>query len=123
VKVDNIEYGEFRQKREGESSKIVRERVEKAREIQRKRFFGTGIYTNARMNNSQIKEYCSLGTESEELLSAVFRKNGLSPRSATRILKTARTIADLDSRDDICFEDIAEAVQYKIEDKKGIIDL
>ncbi len=123
VKVDNIEYGEFRQKREGESSETVRERVEKAREIQRKRFFGTGIYTNARMNSAQIKEYCSLSFESEELLKMVFNKNGLSPRSATRILKTARTIADLTGRDNINFEDIAEAVQYKIEDKKGIIDL
>ncbi len=123
VKVDNIEYGEFRQKREGESSEQVRERVEIAREIQLKRFLGTGIYTNARMNNAQIKQYCTLSDDSEQLLSAVFKKNGLSPRSATRILKTARTIADLASRDDICFEDIAEAVQYKIEDKKGIIDL
>lgn len=122
VKVDNIEYGEFRLKKEGESSANIRERVEKAREIQRKRFAEYGIYTNSQMNNSLIKKFCEIDRESEEFLAMVFKKNSLSPRSATRILKTARTIADLDNRENISYDDIAEAIQYKVEDKKGIIE-
>lgn len=122
VKVDNIEYGEFRQKKEGESSYEVRERVERAREIQRARFAEYGIYTNSQMNNVLIKKFCAIDSDSENFLELVFKKNGLSPRSATRILKTARTIADLEGRDNIAFDDLAEAIQYKVEDKKGIIE-
>ncbi len=122
VKVDNIEYGEFRQKKEGESSVEVRARVERARDIQRARLLEYGIYTNSQMNNALIKKFCAIDSESENFLAMVFKKNGLSPRSATRILKTARTIADLEGRENISYDDLAEAIQYKVEDKKGIIE-
>ena len=118
VEVDNIEYAEFRSKAVPESSAIVRERVEKAREIQRKRFEGEGIYVNAEMNNRLIKKYCSLDDAGENILKAVFVKNNLSPRATTRILKTARTIADLAGKDNIEFEDVAEAIRYKTVDIK-----
>lgn len=118
VEVDNIEYGEFRSRRPAESSAQVRERVERAREIQRKRFAYDGIYVNSQMNNSLISRYCEIDSGSEEMLGKVFAKNNLSPRSATRILKTARTIADLAGRDGITFDDVAEAIQYKTVDKK-----
>ncbi len=120
VTVDNIEYSEFRSRRVPESSATVRARVERAREIQRKRFADYGIYTNAQMNNSLIKKFCAIDGESEDMLGKVFSKNNLSPRATTRILKTARTIADLSGRDNISFDDLAEAIQYKTVDKKEL---
>ncbi len=121
VTVDNIEYDEFRSRRPEEKSKDVRERVERAREIQRKRFACDGIYTNSQMNNGMIKKFCAIDNESERLLENVFRSQHLSPRSATRILKVARTIADLAGRDNISQDDIAEAIQYKTIDKKEMV--
>lgn len=121
VTVDNIEYDDFRSRRPAETSAVVRERVERAREIQRKRFSGEGIYTNSQMSNASIKKYCAIDSESEKLLEAVFRSERLSPRAATRILKVSRTIADLAGRDDISQDDVAEAIQYKTVDKKEMV--
>jgi magnesium chelatase family protein len=121
VTVDNIEYDELRSENFTEDSATVRARVEKARDIQLRRFLGEGIYTNAQMNNAQIKKYCSVDDSSEFLLKKVFQSQKLSPRATTRILKTARTIADLSGRDGISFDDIAEAIQYKTVDKKELI--
>ena len=121
VTVDNIGYGEFRSRAKEEDSATVRSRVEKARDIQLRRFKGTGIYTNAQMNNALIREYCKIDDESENLLKYAFESKNFSPRSATRILKTARTIADIAGREDISSEDVAEAVQYKTVDKKELI--
>ena len=121
VTVDNIEYDDFRSRRPAETSAVVRERVERAREIQRKRFSGEGIYTNSQMSNASIKKYCAIDSESEKLLEAVFRSERLSPRAATRILKVSRTIAYLAGRDDISQDDVAEAIQYKTVDKKEMV--
>ena len=121
VTVDNIEYDDFRSRRPAETSAVVRERVERARELQRKRFSGEGIYTNAQMSNASIKKYCAIDAESERLLEAVFRSERLSPRAATRILKVSRTIADLAGRDNISQDDVAEAIQYKTVDKKEMV--
>lgn len=118
IEVDNIEYGEFRSKHAGESSETIRARVEEAREIQRKRFADEGIYVNSQMSNSLIKKYCEIDSRSEDILAKVFERNHLSPRATTRILKTARTVADLAKRDKIEFDDVAEAIQYKTVDKK-----
>lgn len=120
VTVDNIEYGEFRSKRAPESSATVRARVEQAREIQRRRFAEYGIRTNSQMNNALIKRFCALDDKSEEMLGKVFEKHNLSPRATTRILKTARTIADLDGREQLNCDDLAEAIQYKTVDKKEL---
>ena len=73
------------------------------------------------MNNALIREYCKIDDESENLLKYAFESKNFSPRSATRILKTARTIADIAGREDISSEDVAEAVQYKTVDKKELI--
>ncbi len=121
VTVDSVEYDDFRSRRPAETSKQVRERVEAARELQRKRFDGTGVYTNAQMSNADIKKYCAIDAESERLLENVFRAERLSPRAATRILKVSRTIADLAGRDKITQDDVAEAIQYKTVDKKEML--
>lgn len=120
VVVDDIEYKEFRGHRQEESSETVRARVEKAREMQLKRFAGDNIFTNSQMSNSMIRKYCKIDDESELLLEAAFKKQNLSPRATSRILKTARTIADLNGQNDISVNDIAEAIQFKTIDKKEI---
>lgn len=116
VSVDDVEYRELRGGRQEETSVAVRERVERAREIQRKRFENEGIYTNSAMNSSQIKRFCEIDAEGEALLEAAFGRHKLSPRSTMRILKTARTIADLDGESNIDVNHLAEAVQYKSHD-------
>ena len=73
------------------------------------------------MNNALIKKYCNIDSDSELLLRKVFENQHLSPRAITRILKTARTIADLGNKDNIEFDDVAEAIQYKTVDKKEMI--
>lgn len=121
VTVDNIEYDEFRSVSYSEDSATVRKRVEQAREIQLWRFKNEGIYTNSQMSNKQIKEYCQIDSDSETLLKRVFEDKKLSPRATTRILKTARTIADLANREKIIIDDVAEAIQYKTVDKKEFL--
>lgn len=121
VTVDNIEYGEFRAAPTAENSETVRKRVEQAREIQLRRFAGYGIYTNSQMGNKLIDKFCKIDAESEKLLKSVFDDRKLSPRATTRILKTARTIADLGGKENITFDDLAEAIQYKTVDKKDLI--
>lgn len=116
VQVGGVEYDELRSKGDEESSEVVKQRVEKAREIQRKRFRSYGINTNAEMNNRLINLYCELDSESEKLMKLAFRNQSLSARSFTRILKVARTIADLAGRENISINDIAEAIQYKTKD-------
>ena len=116
VQVGGVEYDELRNQIDEESSAAVKERVERAREIQRKRFIGLGINVNAEMNNRMINEYCKLDDDSEKLMKLAFKNQSLSARSFTRILKVARTIADLAGREDIQLNDVAEAIQYKTKD-------
>ena len=80
-------------------------------------FRSTGIYSNARMTSAMIKEYCALDTAGERILSNAFDRLGLSARAYTRILKVARTIADLDGSDKVLSKHIAEAVMYRSLDK------
>lgn len=112
ISVQPLSYEEFRGKR-GEKSKDIRERVEKAREIQRKRFKNLKIYTNSRMTPRMIKEFCRLSPEAENLLKIATEKMGISARGITRVLKVARTIADLEGVKDIQVHHIAEAIQYR----------
>ncbi len=96
-----------------EDSKTIRKRVERVRKIQHKRFEGTGILTNAEMNNSQIKKYCQLSNEALDLLKTAIVKMGLSARAYHRVLKLGRTIADLSDCENIETLHIAEALQYR----------
>ncbi|MBE6238802.1 MAG: ATP-binding protein [Bacteroidales bacterium] len=103
-----------------ESSAVVAERVLKAREIQRKRFAGDGIFCNAAMNNRLIERYCPLDKECRELLEAIIDRMGLSARACTRIIKLARTIADLAGSPDIRPEHLSEAAGYRFLDRQNI---
>lgn len=116
VQVGGVEYDELRSRGDEEDSATVKARVEKARSIQRNRFANYGIKVNAEMNNRMINLYCELDDDSEKLMKLAFRNQSLSARSFTRILKVARTIADLAGREKISVNDIAEAIQYKTKD-------
>ena len=96
-----------------EPSAIVRQRVERAREIQYQRLKGSGISTNAEMGNEQLERHCALDAASRSLLSAAIDRYRLSARSYVRILKLSRTIADLAESDSIGSGHVAEALQYR----------
>jgi magnesium chelatase family protein len=101
----------------GESSAVIRERVARARQIQLERFKGGKIFSNAAMSSGQIRKYCQLDAESESLLERAMLKQGLSARAHDRILKVARTIADLEASDNIQPTHIGEAVGYRSLDR------
>lgn len=102
----------------GESSQAVRERVVAARQTQAARFEGTKLHSNAHMQARQIKQFCAVGDDVKELLRAAITQLGLSARAYDRILKLARTIADLDAQEDIQLAHVAEAIQYRALDRK-----
>lgn len=108
------------ERRPAESSETVARRVLKAREIQRRRFAGDGIFCNASMNNRLIEKYCPLDSACKELLERIIDRMGLSARACTRIIKLARTIADLEGSADICPEHISEASSYRFLDRQNI---
>lgn len=100
-----------------ESSATIRERVMRARNIQLKRFAGTRIYCNSNMTQAQLQTYCQLDSMSKKMLERAFDKLGISARAHNRILKLARTIADLEGSPNIGSSHIAEAIQYRALDK------
>lgn len=95
------------------SSTKIKERVESVRCIQERRFIREGITVNARMTNNMVKEYCALSPPCEDLLSQAMQKFNLSPRSLFKIIKVARTIADMDGAPAITATHLAESIQYK----------
>ena len=113
VEVPALEYEELRRKNPAESSADIRQRVNEARGLQRVRFSGNQTMCNAHMGTKELRQFCSLSTEGEELMRDAFDTMGLSARSHDRILRVARTIADLDGAEEIGVEHIAEAIQYR----------
>ena len=118
VEVDGISYEELRFAPPSEDSATIKARVEKARAVQRERYKGSGVHTNAQMTNAQMKKYCALSPECEKILEAAFKKLNMTARASTRVLKVARTIADLEGCADIQVRHITEAVQYRSLDRK-----
>jgi magnesium chelatase family protein len=105
----------------GETSLEVKKRVDSARSIQASRFDGMGIFSNSRMGPREIKSYCRTGPESSRLLETAVDRLGLSARAYTRILKVARTMADLEAEENISARHIAEAVQYRTLDRPVLV--
>ncbi len=118
VEVDNVTYGELSGEGSGETSADVRARVNKARKIQLDRMAASGRRCNAQMTSSDIKKYCAPDKESASLLQDSFDKLNLSARAYNRILKVARTVADLDGAENISVRHLAEALQYRSLDRK-----
>lgn len=107
-------------KEKGEPSSRIAERVVKAKEIQKRRFMGEGIFCNAEMNLKLTELHCGLSPECSDFLSRTARKMNLSGRACTRILKLARTIADLEGAEDICIRHISEAAGYRFLDRQPL---
>jgi len=118
IDVDSVSYGEFRSEVEEEPSKTIKERVDKVRKIQLERFKNDGIFTNSDMSNALIKKYCKIDDKCEKMLEQAFKMLNLSARATNRILKVARTIADMDGAINIEQKHLAEAIQYRSLDKK-----
>lgn len=108
--------------KKAEPSSVVAARVLAAREIQRKRFEGEEIFYNAAMNNKHIEKYCPLSAECKKLLERIIDNMGLSARACTRIIKLARTIADMAAAPEILPEHISEASAYRFLDKQNIFE-
>lgn len=118
VEVQSVKYSNISDTNKGESSKIIKQRVNKARKIQENRYKKYNIFSNSDLTPSLIEKYCKLDDESKTILEKAFNKLNLSSRAYNRILKVARTIADLSGRENIDKGDIAEAIQYRSLDKK-----
>jgi magnesium chelatase family protein len=101
----------------GDSSELIRARVIKAREIQLKRLASEGVFSNSAMSSAQIRKFCALDAESENLLEKAMLKQGLSARAHDRILKVSRTIADLAGSENIEPQHISEAINYRSLDR------
>lgn len=113
IHVDNVKYDDLVSTDTEEPSKNVRQRVNIARKIQRERFREDGIRTNAEMGERELKKYCQLSSEDEQLFKKSFEALRLSARGRSRILKVARTIADLDYSEQIQKKHLLEAISYR----------
>jgi magnesium chelatase family protein len=102
----------------GESSCEVRKRVTNARKTQQERYDGAGIFCNSQMGQSHLQDHCSLDKESQSYLRHSIKELQLSARAYDKILRVARTIADLDSSENVKQDYIFEAVQYRSLDKR-----
>lgn len=118
AEVAPVEFSELSSKQREESSESIRIRVQKARDIQNERFRNTGITCNARITSDIMQEVCPMTEEAREMLKNVFDKLGLSARAYDRILKVARTCADMEASQIIEKTHIAQAVQYRSLDRK-----
>jgi magnesium chelatase family protein len=119
IDVPAVNYKELRSNSTPEDSATIRDRVLRAREVQLNRFAAAGerIYSNAQMGPRQIRMYCELSSDCERLLERAMQQQGLSARAHDRILKLARTIADLDGAAEIQSKHIAEGIQYRTLDR------
>lgn len=118
VEVVPVSHEELASPCTGERSESIRERVMEARDIQRKRFQSvSGTFCNAQMNSNMVRSFCNISREGQELLKLAMEKLGLSARAYDRILKVARTIADLDHKQDIEIGHLSEAINFRSLDR------
>lgn len=118
VEVSNVDYSDLSSTKKGETSAAIKERVNKTRKLQLERYKGLNIYSNSQLDAGMIQRFCPLGEEENAILKAAFDNLGLSARAHSRILKVARTIADLAGEENISSAHIAEAIQYRSLDRK-----
>ena len=117
IEVPAVKYKDLTARDSGEPSRVLKERINEARKIQSQRFKGSKIHCNAQMTNRHIKKFCCIDDASQRLLEMAIDKLGLSARAYTRILKVARTIADLAGEEAISSAHISEAIQYRSLDR------
>lgn len=120
IEVPAVPYSELTGSRRGENSESIRKRVIAARDIQKKRFDGLSIYCNSQMSSREIRLFCKLNDQCKNFITGAIQKLGLSARAYHRIIKIARTIADLNGNIEISIPDLAEAIQYRGLDRRMI---
>ena len=118
IEVAPVKYQKLEQKQIAETSEEIKQRVDKARNIQLKRYEGQKIYSNSELTPKLIEIYCELDKSSQKIMKEAFQKLNFSARAYHRILKVARTIADLEEKEKIEVAHIAEAIQYRNLDRK-----
>ncbi len=118
IEVAPVKYQKLEQKQIAETSEKIKQRVDKARNIQLKRYEGQKIYSNSELTPKLIEIYCELDKSSQKIMKEAFQKLNFSARAYHRILKVARTIADLEEKEKIEVAHIAEAIQYRNLDRK-----
>lgn len=119
IEVPAVKFDDLSKLADGDTSENIKKRVDKAREIQIERYKKEGITSNSQLSASMLDTYCKLGEDENRLLRSAFDRLGLSARAHSKILKVARTIADLDGCDNIKTPHIAEAIQYRNFDRTG----
>ena len=118
IEVNGVKYEKLQSTKKEETSETIRKRVNKARKIQITRYKKYNIYSNSELSPSLIEKFCKLNSECKKILEISFEKLGLSARAYSRILKVARTIADLEESKEIKQKHLAEAIQYRSLDRK-----
>lgn len=118
IEVNPVKYSSLKLNKREEGSKQIKERVDIARNIQIDRYKEFNIFSNSELTPNLIEQFCKLDEQSEKILQTAFERLGLSARAYTRILKVARTIADLDNAKNIQSKHVAEAIQYRSLDRK-----
>ena len=118
IDVPPVDYESLSSKEKAEPSRAIRKRVNKARKIQQERFRGTNITCNAKMDASATRKFCNLTPAAEIIMKTAFERLGLSARAYDKVLRIARTIADMENSDDIDTKHITEAIQYRSFDRR-----
>lgn len=118
VEVSNVDYKDLSSQTKGETSAEIKKRVNKTRKIQIERYKNLNIYSNSQLDAGMLQEFCVLDSDADAILKAAFDNLGLSARAHSRILKVARTIADIEESENITSSHIAEAIQYRSLDRK-----
>ena len=119
IAVPSVQYDDLSKIADGDTSEEIKKRVNAARKIQLERYKNDGITSNAQLTAAMLDKYCALGDDENRIMKSAFDRLGLSARAHSKILKVARTIADLDKSDDIKKSHIAEAIQYRNFDRTG----
>jgi magnesium chelatase family protein len=117
IEVPAVKYKDLGTDPSGETSAVIRDRVRKARKIQSERLSSAGMYANAQMQSAQLRAFCPIDPAGRKLLETAMQRLGLSARAYTRIIKLARTIADLEGAPDIQTPHLAEAIGYRSLDR------
>ena len=118
IEVKGVKFEKLKENKKTETSKDIKNRVNQSKKIQLERYKEYGIYSNSELNNTLMNKFCVLNEKSISLLEMAFKKFNLSARAYSKIIKVARTIADLDGKEKIDYIHIAEAIQYRSLDRK-----
>ena len=118
IEVLQLNYTDLKTVKKGETSLVIRERIKRAREIQRVRYANETFYLNSQLTPKAMEKYTTLGEKEQDLMEEAFKKLNLSARAYHRILKVARTIADLDGEEEISIKHLSEAICYRNADRK-----